>query len=164
MFHLLCISLCFDILYSLYITFCTNLTSNAIFSLAMTAFRQIFHHRLLIDETFLIYRSKFGTWQNQFKSFKKNIFVSLADCGGIINISEDNTKDVIITSPNYPDPYNSKQECSWTIMVCVIQDSFNGPDQRVFPNTVIGVVFNISCLADFISLLINGDLLLILFQ
>lgn len=108
----------------------------------------------------------FQVW-NRAKSiqiFKKNIFVSLADCGGIINISEDNTEDVIITSPNYPDPYNSKQECSWTIMVCAIQDSFYGPDQRVFPNTIIVVVFNISCLADFISLLINGDLLLILFQ
>ena len=105
----------------------------------------------------LVFRSKFGTWQNQFKSFKKIIFVSLADCGGIINISEDNTEDAIITSANYPDPYKPKQECSWTIMVCAIQDSFNATDQRVF-----GVVFSISCLANFISLLINGDLLLIL--
>jgi len=108
----------------------------------------------------------FQVW-NMAKSiqiFIKIIFVSLADCGGLINISEDNTEDVIITSPNYPDPYNSKQDCSWTIIVCTIQNSYNGPDQRVFPNTVIGVVFNISCLADFIFLLINGDLLLILFQ
>ncbi|CAG2226649.1 unnamed protein product [Mytilus edulis] len=36
------------------------------------------------------------------------------DCGGIVTISEKNPK-AIISSPNFPQACNSKQQCSWTI-------------------------------------------------
>ncbi|CAG2214980.1 unnamed protein product [Mytilus edulis] len=52
---------------------------------------------------------------------KTSVFINVCyywpinyDCGGIVTISEKNPK-AIISSPNFPQAYNSKQQCSWTI-------------------------------------------------
>ncbi|CAG2187334.1 unnamed protein product [Mytilus edulis] len=52
---------------------------------------------------------------------KTSVFINVCyywpinyDCGGIFTISEKNPK-AIISSPNFPQACNSKQQCSWTI-------------------------------------------------